>query len=119
MQFVELPDIRDTVLGRELIQIGIAKGIDEGRALGFSEGWALGFNEGWALGFNEGRTGGIQQSALCIMAKKWGSIPSLEGKVRRLSLEEIENLPEALVDLNTPEDLERWLHRLREHTFMT
>ena len=101
MQFVERPDIQNTVLGRELIQIGIAKGLDEGRALGV--------NEGRALGVDEGRTGGIQQSVLCIMAKKWGSIPPLEAKVCRLGLEEIQNLPSDLFDMSTPEDLEHWL----------
>ncbi len=97
MQFVELPDIEDTVLGRELIQRGVGKGQVEGRVEGRVEGQVEAF----------------QKAALRIMAKKWGSLPALEAEVRRLSLEEVSNLPSDLFDMSTPEELERWLFRAK------
>lgn len=78
-----------------------------------SEGKAEGIAEGKAEGKAEGIEQGRQQEANLILKqlnKRLGEIPEeLSQPIRNLSVEQLENLGEALLDFQTLSDLSNWL----------
>ena len=71
-----------------------------------------GRKEGRKEGLQEGRREGEQQIVLRLLKRRWGSVaPASEKKVRRLSVQQLESLAEALMEFSSPADLESWLER--------
>lgn len=66
------------------------------------------------FGFQRGIQEGRQEGELAVifrqLARRIGTIaPPLETKIRTLSLTQLEDLSEALLDFTYPSDLEQWL----------
>ncbi|MBD2365021.1 DUF4351 domain-containing protein [Anabaena minutissima FACHB-250] len=68
--------------------------------------------EGWQEGLQEGRQEGKQNLILRQLNRRIGEIDaSLIDRIQRLSIEQLENLGEALLDFTTPADLESWFNQ--------
>jgi len=66
--------------------------------------------EGEQRGEQRGLIKGQATMLLRMLSRKFGQItPSLRGKVNKLSTKQLENLAEALFDLETIADLNNWL----------
>jgi predicted transposase YdaD len=69
-----------------------------------------GEQRGLKLGEQRGLVKGQATMLLRLLNRKFGQIsPSLRGKVNKLSAKQLENLAEALFDLETIADLSAWL----------
>jgi Domain of unknown function (DUF4351) len=65
---------------------------------------------GERIGFNKGKQEGALGLALRLLARRIGPLePEAEQKIRTLSLTQLEELGEALLDFTTIADLENWL----------
>jgi len=74
------------------------------------EGEQRGEQRGLKLGEQRGLVKGQATMLLRMLNRKFGQItPSLRGKVNKLSAKQLENLAEALFDLETIADLNNWL----------
>ena len=96
--------------------------LDEPRALrdarekGKEEGLEQGLEQGREQGLEQGREQGREQEALSIairlLNRRLGVIPNdVLSQVQELSLEQIENLTEALLDFSSVADLQQWLQQ--------
>ena len=77
-----------------------------------------GLQEGKQIGIQEGRLAGIQEGelafALRLITRRFGPIaPKQENKIRNLSLPQLEELGEALLDFSQASELEAWLNARR------
>ena len=86
------------------------KGLEEGRA----EGLQLGLLEGRAEGHAQGLDQGRRQEALDLLGRlllrRCGPLNSAQqNAITALPLETLEQLGEALLDFNGPDDLNHWL----------
>ena len=83
---------------------------EEGELRGEQRGLQLGEQKGLKLGEQRGLVKGQSTMLLRMLNRKFGQIsPSLRGKVNKLSTKQLENLAEALFDLETIADLSDWL----------
>jgi predicted transposase YdaD len=79
---------------------------------GKQEGLQIGKQEGLQIGKQEGLQ---RQAAMLVrmLTRKFGKIsPSIKSKIAKLSVAQLENLAEAIFDLQTIADLSAWL---KEH----
>jgi predicted transposase YdaD len=79
---------------------------------GKQEGLQIGKQEGLQIGKQEGLQ---RQAAMLVrmLTRKFGKIsPSIKSKIAKLSVAQLENLAEAIFDLQTTADLSAWL---KEH----
>ena len=82
----------------------------EAKEEGEQRGLKLGEQLGLKLGEQRGVVKGQATMLLRMLNRKFGQIsPSLRGKVNKLSAKQLENLAEALFDLETIADLSAWL----------
>jgi predicted transposase YdaD len=66
--------------------------------------------EGWQEGLQQGRQQEALAILLCQLNRRFGSIaPEVESQVQALSLAQLEDLSEALLDFGNPSDLLKWL----------
>jgi predicted transposase YdaD len=68
----------------------------------------------WQLqGREEGRQEGKLELVMRLLNRKIGLMaPDVEERIRNLTVTQLENLAEALLDFTTPEDLVNWLNQL-------
>ncbi|MEM9276872.1 MAG: DUF4351 domain-containing protein, partial [Cyanobacteria bacterium P01_F01_bin.143] len=79
---------------------------------GKAEGIGIGKIEGKIEGKAEGKQEGEVSFALRILRKRFGQISQdLEKQIQTLSIEQLEDLGEALLDFTTEADLVNWLKR--------
>ncbi|MEC4895440.1 MAG: DUF4351 domain-containing protein [Oscillatoria sp. PMC 1051.18] len=76
-----------------------------------------GRSEGLQQGLQQGRSEGLQQEArslvMRLILRRFGTIESeLEAQIEQLSLSQLEELAEALLDFTALTDLTNWLDRL-------
>ena len=72
------------------------------------------YQEIWSEGLQEGRQEGEANLVLRQLNRRIGDIsPELLPNIRSLDLEQLENLGEALLDFQSPQDLEQWLENCR------
>ncbi|MBI3654310.1 MAG: DUF4351 domain-containing protein, partial [Acidobacteria bacterium] len=96
-----MPTIAET-LRKEGIQIGLRQGRQEGRQEGIQKGRQE--------GIQEGRREATVALTLRQLQKRFGRIAkSTQAQIRGLSLEQLEQLGEALLDFQAPQDLIKWL----------
>jgi hypothetical protein len=98
----------------EGIAEGMAKGLAEGLEKGLSQGLEKGLSEGLEKGLSQGLERGRRQEGQQLLARllrrRLGRLPSdLEAKVKTLSLTQMEDLTEALIDFTSLDDLKNWL----------
>jgi predicted transposase YdaD len=76
-------------------------------------GFERGIQEGRQKGRQEGRQEGLDRERALILrqlTRRLGSIaPAQETQIRALSLTQLEDLGEALLDFTQPSDLDKWL----------
>jgi hypothetical protein len=66
--------------------------------------------EGQAAGRVEGRVEGAATTIVRLLRRRWNSLPpTIEERIRALSLDQLESLAEALLDFAGPGDLETWM----------
>ena len=83
---------------------------EEGEQRGEQRGLKLGEQKGLKLGEQRGLVKGQATMLVRMLSRKFGQItPSLRGKVNKLSAKQLENLAEAVFDLETIADLNNWL----------
>ena len=101
-------DLKKTRVYQEAMQ----EGKQEGLQIGKQEGLQIGKQEGLQIGKQEGLQ---RQAAMLVrmLTRKFGKIsPSIKSKIAKLSVAQLENLAEAIFDLQTTADLSAWL---KEH----
>jgi predicted transposase/invertase (TIGR01784 family) len=102
--------MRESVIYQEIVAEATAKGRAEGRAEGKAEGRAEGKAEGRAEGKAEGLQEGEAALVLRQLRRRMGELEAgLKGRIRALSLAQLEALGEALLDFSQLEDLVNWL----------
>jgi predicted transposase YdaD len=90
--------LQETRVYREIKEEGREQGREEGREQGREEGR------------EEGREQGERILVLRQLNRRVGKLtPKMRETVETLSLTQLENLGEALLDFNNPADLETWL----------
>jgi len=99
MQMLELAtEVRQTRFYQDVLEEGKQVGLQEGRQVGLQEG------------LQEGRTEEGRSLILRQLNRRVGTIaPELKVKVGALTIEQLEDLGEALLDFATIADLEDWL----------
>jgi Domain of unknown function (DUF4351) len=91
-------------------RFGFERGVQEGRQKGRQEGIQEGRQEGIQEGERRGRQTGEVAIVTRQLSRRIGPItPTTETKIRSLSLSQLEELGEALLDFSSSTDLERWL----------
>ncbi|MCA6502728.1 MAG: Rpn family recombination-promoting nuclease/putative transposase [Pseudanabaena sp.] len=99
-------DLKQTRVYQEAREEGELRGEQRGEQRGLQ----LGEQKGLKLGEKRGLVKGQATMLLRLLNRKFGQIsPSLRGKVNKLSAKQLENLAEALFDLETIADLSDWL----------
>ncbi|NCS79612.1 MAG: DUF4351 domain-containing protein, partial [Microcystis aeruginosa K13-07] len=97
------------VLEKDIIQRLLRKDIMKESVI-YQEIWSEGLQEGLQEGRQEGRQEGEANLVLRQLNRRIGDIsPELLPNIRSLDLEQLENLGEALLDFQSPQDLEQWL----------
>lgn len=82
----------------------------EGREEGREEGIQLGKEEGIQLGEQRGIQSGEATLTLRILRRKLGSLsPAIEKRIQSLSVEQLEDLAECLLELGSLAELQTWL----------
>jgi predicted transposase YdaD len=90
---------------------GIEQGLQQGRQEGLERGIQLGLQQGLQQGRREGESALI----LRLLTRRFGLIDfEIQDRIRQLSLPQLENLAEALLDFSDTTDLVSWLQRLSE-----
>lgn len=93
-QLIRSPVMRESTMYQSILREGRAEGLEQGLEQGLIQGRTV---EGRAL-------------VLKLLTRKLGSLSiEVTAKVSALSLEELENLGEVLLDFTTVADLESWL----------
>jgi predicted transposase/invertase (TIGR01784 family) len=102
-------DLRKTRVYQDAVQEGVKLGEQRGLHLGKQEGLQLGKQEGLQLGEQKG----LQRQAAILLrqlTRKFGNItPRLKTRINKLSAMQLENLAEAIFDLETITELNAWL----------
>ncbi|OCQ98762.1 hypothetical protein BCD64_22155 [Nostoc sp. MBR 210] len=76
-----------------------------------------GIQEGLKQGVQQGLQQGEQQLILRLLNRRLGEVEiSLTEQIKRLSIEQLESLGEALLDFVTVADLEAWLSQHKDTT---
>jgi predicted transposase YdaD len=102
--------MRESAIYQEILE----EGRQEGKRLGRQEGERLGRQEGERLGRQEGERQGRQEGELALILRQLtrcvGQVtPEAEARLRSLSLAQLDDLGEALLDFSQASDLENWL----------
>jgi predicted transposase YdaD len=114
--------MRESVIYQEILkeglqegrQRGLQQGLQEGLQQGLQEGLQQGLQEGLQQGLQEGLQQGLQRGELSLvlrqLSRRVGEIPvELKAQIQNLSLSQLDELGEALLDFLTLEDLVVWL----------
>ncbi len=84
---------------------------EQAKEEGRQEGRQKGIKEGRQKGIKEGRQEGKQHLIMRLLNRRIGEIDaSLIERIRGLSIEQLENLGEALLDFSSVADLEAWFN---------
>ncbi|MEC4985852.1 MAG: Rpn family recombination-promoting nuclease/putative transposase [Oscillatoria sp. PMC 1068.18] len=88
---------------------------------GRSEGRSEGLQQGLQRGLQQGRSEGLQQEArslvMRLILRRFGTIePELEAQIEQLSLSQLEELAEALLDFTALTDLTNWLDSIEQQS---
>jgi flagellar biosynthesis/type III secretory pathway protein FliH len=82
---------------------------------GMEQGWYKGVKEGLLQGRDEGRHEEGAALVLRLLRRRVGELsPTQERRIKRLSIEQLEELGEALLDFSSPQDLKKWLSALKK-----
>ncbi len=118
-----LDDLRKTRVYQETLEEGIQLGKQEGIQIGKQEGIQIGKQEGIQIdkqegiqiGKQEGRREGEISLVMRLIRRKFGQPEQeLTTKISNLTLEQLENLGEELLDFTTIDDLKHWLANVKQ-----
>ena len=94
----------------EFAREGYAKGIEQGVAQGVAQGVVQGIEQGIELGVAQGLHDGHVRFAFRLLYSMFGKLElSAEKKVKGLSIEQLEELGEAMLHLKNKAQLLSWL----------
>lgn len=94
----QLTPIEQTATGRELINIGLEQGLEQGPTQGIEQGVVQGLEQG------------LEIAALKFLKRKFGPIPdATEKAVVDLGRAELEDIVDAIFDIQSLEDFQVWL----------
>ncbi|BAQ65292.1 hypothetical protein GM3709_2057 [Geminocystis sp. NIES-3709] len=95
-------DITQTRFYQQVLEIGRTEGVQIGR----TEGVEIGITKGMLKGTQQGEANIV----IRLLNRRCGNLShELQGKVRSLSIPQLESLGEALLDFNSTQDLIDWL----------
>jgi predicted transposase YdaD len=99
--------LKEEIMKESVIYQEIKK---EGQLEGLQKGRIEGRLEGLKEGKQEGKQEGEANLVLRLLKRRIGVVSAkLSGQIQNLSIEQLENLGEAILDFNSEEDLVRWL----------
>jgi len=97
-------------LTNPFIELGKQRGLQQGLQQGRQQGLQQGLQKGRQEGLQQGLQQGEAELVLKQLGRRLGTLSSSQEKtVRRLPLQKIEALGEALLDFTSLADLTRWL----------
>jgi predicted transposase/invertase (TIGR01784 family) len=107
-------DLKKTRVYQEALEEGEQRGLQlgeqRGLQLGEQRGLQLGEQRGLQLGEQRGLLKGQAAILLRMLTRKFGQVsPRLKNRISKLSVVQLENLAEAIFDLETVADLNAWL----------
>ncbi|GAB4178962.1 MAG: Rpn family recombination-promoting nuclease/putative transposase [Coleofasciculaceae cyanobacterium] len=98
LSYQELEDLEKREMFIEDQRGAIIKGIQEG------------ITQGRLQGITQGRLQGQQELIMRLLVRRLGNVePEIQSRIRRLSIEQLENLGEAILDFTSTSDLNNWL----------
>ncbi|MFN6515524.1 MAG: Rpn family recombination-promoting nuclease/putative transposase [Nostoc sp. CreGUA01] len=104
-QFLRREDMRESTIYQEILQ----EGLQEGREQGIQEGIEQGIQEG----IEQGRQSQLRL-VMRLLTRHLGSINSqLQSRLQELSLAQLEDLGEVLLDFASEADLMNWLNTIQ------
>ena len=96
------------------LQQGIEQGLRQGIEQGLQQGIEQGLQQGVEQGLQQGREQGEINLVLRLLTRRFGPLaPAIETQIRNLSLEQLENLADALLDFQNEIELQRWLREIQ------
>jgi flagellar biosynthesis/type III secretory pathway protein FliH len=105
-----LPTEQEGVM--EIVTSWMERGIEQGREQGLEQGREQGLEQGREQGLEQGRVREALSLVERLLNRRFGSLsPSLQEAVRQLSVAQLEELAEALLDFENEADLEAWLNQ--------
>ena len=98
----------------EIVTSWMEKGIEQGMEQGIEQGMEQGMERGIEQGMEQGMEQGVKQGKLDLvlrqLGKRLGSLePKTEARIAKLSVEQLEELAEALLDFEIAPNLTVWL----------
>jgi predicted transposase/invertase (TIGR01784 family) len=106
--------MRESVIYQEIMQEGLQEGIQKGLQQGLQEGLQQGQQQGLQQGLQQGKQEEAGSLVLRQLARRFGGVSSeLADQIRQLSVSQLEDLGEALLDFTAIADLETWLQQHR------
>jgi hypothetical protein len=100
---LDLPDVRETVIGRQLIN----EGLEKGREQGIEQGIEKGIEQGLASGRREALVASVNR----VGTKRFGAAPpELERQIAALPLDNLGELLDAMLDLPSWDAVADWLN---------
>lgn len=91
-------------------KLGMQRGREEGRQEGLELGLQQGMQQGLQQGLQQGMQQGESNMVLRQLNRRLGQVSaSIEEQIRQLSVEQLEDLGEALLNFESQEDLLNWL----------
>ncbi|PHM05881.1 Rpn family recombination-promoting nuclease/putative transposase [Nostoc sp. 'Peltigera malacea cyanobiont' DB3992] len=107
-QFLRREDMRESAIYQEILQ----EGLQEGRQRGIEQGLEQGLEQGIEQGLEQGRQSELRL-VIRLLNRQLGSINSqLQSRLQELSLAQLENLGEVLLDFASEADLMNWLNTI-------
>ncbi|MDB9513248.1 DUF4351 domain-containing protein [Kamptonema animale CS-326] len=108
--------MRESVTYQAILEEGLERGVQQGLQRGVQQGLQQGVQQGLQQGLQQGIPQGKQEEALSLimrlLTRRLGAIaPDLQTQIQSLSLTELEELAEALLDFSQLTDLTTWLER--------
>jgi hypothetical protein len=83
---------------------------EEGIAIGRKQGLERGLERGLQQGLEQGRAEGSRETVLRVLNRRWGTLPpTVERRLRKLTMPQVQQLAEVILDFSSPNDLKRWL----------
>nr|WP_322686481.1 Rpn family recombination-promoting nuclease/putative transposase [Nostoc sp. DedQUE07]MDZ8133056.1 Rpn family recombination-promoting nuclease/putative transposase [Nostoc sp. DedQUE07] len=103
-QFLRREDMRESAIYQEILE----EGLQEGRQRGIEQG----LEQGLEQGIEQGRQSELRL-VMRLLTRRLGSINSqLQSRLQELSLAQLENLGEVLLDFASEADLMNWLNTI-------
>ena len=104
--------MRESVTYQAILEEGLERGVQQGLQRGVQQGLQQGVQQGLQQGIPQGKQEEALSLIMRLLTRRLGAIaPDLQTQIQSLSLTELEELAEALLDFSQLTDLTTWLER--------